>query len=185
MSYKTFRLITSLYWGLVSYLFILLVMGLEADSLSPQLSLKKLLSFQQLIVFLIALPVGYFALPRFLNNLQDAKRRAFIGGMLCFALAMFCANTFFMFTGFMFTGGYADLNFLGPEPSDLSKVLFHLSGILISSAIISPLGGLFALIALWILPTPDQKPDRNQSLSQSNQFPEEPTQSHLNKSHDT
>ncbi|KLN61681.1 hypothetical protein WH96_04930 [Kiloniella spongiae] len=173
MSYKIFRLISGLYWGLVSYLFILLVMGLGADNFYPQLSFQKLLSFKQLTAFLIAFPVGYFALPRFLNNLQGAKRRAFIGGMLCFALAMFCANTFFIFTGFlftdfMFTGDYADLNFLGPEPSDLSKVLFHLSGILISSAIISPLGGLFALIALWILPTPDQEPDRNQYLNQSN-----------------
>ncbi|WP_120497328.1 hypothetical protein [Kiloniella sp. EL199] len=157
MNYKAFRLMIGLYWGLVSYLFLLLVMGLGADSLYPRLSFQELLSFKQLTAFLIAFPVGYFALPRFLNDLQGAKRRAFIGGMLCFALAMFCANTVFMFTG-----GYAELNFLGPEPSDLSKVLFHLSGILISSAIISPLGGLFTLIALWVLPIPDHK----QNLSQ-------------------
>ncbi|WP_085909126.1 hypothetical protein [Kiloniella majae] len=152
MSYKTFRLIIGLYWGLVSYIFILLVMGLGADRLYPQPSLQELLSFKQLIVFLIAFPVGYLALPRFLNDLKDANPRAFIGGMLCFSLAMLIANTVFVLTD-----GYSELDFLGPEPSDLSKVLFHLSGTLISSAIISPLGGLFALLALWILPIPTPK----------------------------
>ncbi|WP_085899530.1 hypothetical protein [Kiloniella majae] len=153
MSYKTFRLIIGLYWGLVSYLFTLLVMGLGADRLYPQPSFQELLSFKQLIVFLIAFPVGYLALPRFLNNFQGANRRAFIGGMLCFSLAMLIANSVFVLTD-----GYSELYFLGPELSGLSKVLFHLSGTLISSAIISPLGGLFALVALWILPIPAQKP---------------------------
>ena len=156
MSYKTYRLIIGLYWGTISYLFILLVMGLGVDSFYPQLLFRDILSIRQLSVFLIAFPVGFFALPRFLNGLQGAKRRAFMGGMLCFALTMLVANT-----AFMLTSGYEKLQFLGPEPSDLSKIFFHLSGILISSAMISPLGGLFALIALWIFP----KPDHEQSLS--------------------
>ncbi len=150
-TYQKFRLVMALYWGVLGYLLILLVMGFGANSIYPERAFIDLLNLKQLGAFAFPCLVGYFALPRFIDHDRGAKRRAFLGGTLCFALAIFVVNTLFMMTRI-----YESAQVLGLTPAILSKAYFYISGALISAAIVSPLGGIFALIAQITFPHPNK-----------------------------
>ena len=145
-----FRLRLALYWGVLGHLTLWLVLVLSIIYSLQKISIQVFYEPLQIVYFLLCALTGFFVLPRFITNGKRAKRRAFYGGMLSFALALFCAMFFYFLTSYLNIEGLNILRAFGVKMIYATAALIAIT--------LSPLGGLFGWLAQSSFKKPQQWP---------------------------